>query len=41
MTGKAATNNVQTFASTNIDIYGSVINVTNGAGGTATLNLRA
>ncbi len=41
MSGKAATNNVQTFANTNIDIYGSVINVTNGAGGTATLNLGA
>ncbi len=41
MNGKAATNNVQTFASTNIDIYGSVINVTNGAGGAATLNLGA
>jgi hypothetical protein len=41
MTGKASATNVQTFANTNIDIYGSVINVTNGTGGTATLNLGA
>jgi autotransporter-associated beta strand protein len=41
MTGKDGATNVQTFANTNIDIYGAVINVTNGAGGTATLNLGA
>jgi autotransporter-associated beta strand protein len=41
MVGKDGANNAQTFASTHIDIYGSVIDVTRGAGGTATLNLGA
>ncbi|HEY7119130.1 MAG TPA: autotransporter-associated beta strand repeat-containing protein, partial [Tepidisphaeraceae bacterium] len=41
LTGKAGANNIQTFAGTNIDIYGSVINVTKGTGGNATLNLGA
>jgi fibronectin-binding autotransporter adhesin len=42
MTGKASTANTQTFASTNIDLYSSLISLTNGAtGGTTTLNLGA
>ena len=39
MTGSTTTDNIQSFAGTNISTYGSVINVTNGTGHTATLNL--
>jgi autotransporter-associated beta strand protein len=42
LTGKANTANSQSFASTHVDLYGSVIQATKGTGtGTSTLNLGA